>query len=152
MGPRVAKTQAHEPQGSLDPRSSLNQAKPGRILANGIPGFPLSYPIVKTPNLTAIPVKGLNYPPGDSIQNTRGLHPTGALARTLWRIETPPGDSIRITWGLRGYTRRVHSRAPSGESKHPPGDSIRITRGLGGYCRGPNTGVPKEEELITIKR
>ena len=63
----------------------------------------------------------------------------------------PVGDSIEITQGLGGYTRRVRSCAPSGKSNHPLDDSIRITRGLGGYYRGPNTGVPKEEELITIK-
>ena len=45
----------------------------------------------------------------------RGLHPSGALARTLWRIKTPLDDFVQIT------------------------------RGLGGYCRGPNTGVPKAE-------
>jgi hypothetical protein len=91
---------------------------------NGIPGFPLNYLINKTPNLTAIPTKGLNY---------------------------PLGDSIKITRGLRGYTRRVRSRAPSGKPNHPPSDSIRITQGFGGYYRGPNTRVPKEVELITIK-
>ena len=30
----------------------------------------------------------------------------------------PPGDSTRITRGLKGYTRRVRSRAPSGKSEH----------------------------------
>ena len=62
----------------------------------------------------------------------------GALMRTLWRIEIPPGDSARIIWGLGGYTRRVRSRAPSGEltlvSQNTPGDSVRIIRGLRGYC------------------
>ena len=62
-------------------------------------------------------------PPGQFYLNhlgARGLHPTGVLMRTLWRIEKYPlGDSIRITRGLRGYTRRVCSRAPSGESKTP---------------------------------
>ena len=45
----------------------------------------------------------------------------------------PPDDSARITRGLGGYTRRVCSRTPSGESKYPPGNSIRITQGLEGY-------------------
>ena len=69
----------------------------------------------------------------------------------------PPGDSTQITRGLRGNTHRVRSRAPFGEltptkSKHPLGDSAQTTRGLGGYCREPNTGVPKEMELITVER
>ena len=91
---------------------------------NEIPGFPLSYLVVKIPNLTAIPAKGPKY---------------------------PPGDSIRITRGLRGYTRWVRSHAPSGKVKTPPSNSIRITQGLEGYCWGPNIGVPNEVELITIK-
>ena len=73
----------------------------------------------------------------------------GALARTLWRIKKTSGDSIRITRGLEGYTRRVRSRAPSGKSNHP---RAILSESLGGYYRGSNTGVPKEEELITIKR
>ena len=68
----------------------------------------------------------LKYPLGDSARITRELHPSGVLARTLWRIN-------------------------SGKPKHPPGDSVRITRGLGVYCRGLNTGVPNEVELITIE-
>ena len=58
----------------------------------------------------------------------RGLHPTGALARTLWQ-----NDSDEI-------------------EKHPLGGSIRITWRLGGYCRGPNTRVPQKVEPITIER
>ena len=77
------------------------------------------------PNLTAIPAKGPNY---------------------------PQGDSIRITRGLGGCTHRVRSCAPSSKSNHPLGDSIRITRGLRGYYRGSIIGVPKEVELVTIKR
>ena len=104
-------------------------------------------------------------PPGRFYSNhpgTWGLHPLGALTRTLWRtnsdeIETPPGRFYPNHPGLGGYTHRVRSRAPSGEltptkPKHPPGDSAQTTRGLGGYCREPNTGVPKEMELITIER
>ena len=60
--PRAAKTQAHEPQGSLDPQSSLNWADLGRIPTNRKPGFPLNYLVIKTSNLTAIPTKGPNYP------------------------------------------------------------------------------------------
>ena len=103
MGPRVAKTQAHECHKYLDPRLSLSQADSCQIPANGILGLQSNYPVIKTPNLIAIPAKGPNY---------------------------PPGDSIRITRGLGGYTRQVHSRAPSGESIYLLGDSIRITRGL----------------------
>ena len=155
MGPRATKTQAHEPQGSLDPRSSINRVDPGRIPTNEISGFPLNYPVVKTPNLTAIPTNGPNYPPSDSIRITRGLG--GYTRRVRSRAPSgeskyPPGDSAPITRGLGGYTHRVHSRAPSTKSKYPPGNSIQITRVLGGYCRGPNTGVPNEVELITIKR
>ena len=142
---------------------------------NGIPRLPLNYLVVKTPNLTAIPAMGPNYPSGDSIQITQGLHPTSALVRTLWRIKIPPGqfypnhiglegytrwvrsrapsselkypsgDSIRITRGLGGYTHRVRSRAPSGESKYPLGDSIRITRGLGGYTHRVRLRAPSGE-------
>ena len=120
----MAKTQAHECHKYLDPRLSLSQADSCQIPTNGIPGLQSNYPVIKTPNLTAIPTKDPNYPLGDSIRITRGsgLHPSGALARTLWQVKTPPGDSIRIT------------------------------RGLGGYCRGPNTMVPNEVELITIER
>jgi len=42
MGPRAARTQAHKPQGSLDPQSSPNRANPGRIPTNGILEFPLN--------------------------------------------------------------------------------------------------------------
>ena len=140
MGPRAAKTQAHECHKYLDPRLSLSQANSCQIPVNGIPRLQSNYPIIKTPNLTAIPTKGPNYPLGDSIQITRGLggyapkrfylnhpgarglHPLSVLTRTLWQVKSPPGDSIQITRGLRGY------------------------------CRGPNTRVPKEVELITIKQ
>ena len=91
---------------------------------NGIPGLQSNYPVIKTPNLKAIPAKGLNYPPGDSIQITRGLG--GYTRRVRSRAPSgeskyPLGDSTRITRGLGGYTHRVCSRAPSGESKYPPG-------------------------------
>ena len=56
------------------------------------------------------PSRESKYPPGRFYLNhrrARGLHPMGALARTLWRIKIPLDDSIRFTRGLRGYTRRV---------------------------------------------
>jgi len=92
---------------------------------------------------------------GGYTHQVRSRAPSGEL--TPMKSKHPLGDSTRITQGLGGYTHRVRSRAPSSEftptkSKHPPGDSVRITRELGGYCRGPNTGVPKEVELITIER
>ena len=82
---------------------------------------------------------------------------TNLAAITAKGPKYPLGNSTRITRGLGGYTHRVRSRAPSGKLtptklKTPPDDSVRITRGLGGYYRGPNTGVPQEVELITIKR
>ena len=85
--------------------------------------------------------------PGGYTRRVRSRAPSG-------KSKYPLGDSVQITWGLGGYTRRVRSCAPRTlwQVKSPPGDSIRITRGLGGYCQGPNTRVPKEEELITIKR
>ena len=62
-------------------------------------------------NLTVIPVKGPNYPPGDSIRITRGLHPTGALVRTLWRIAIPLG--------------RLYLNHPGAQGLHPSGALMR---------------------------
>ena len=121
----------------------------------------------------------LKYPLGNSIRITRGLHPSGALARTLWQVKSPPSDSIQITWGARGlhptgalartlwrietplerfYPNHPRARGlhPSGalertlwQVKSPPGDSVQITWGL---LSGTKYWVPKEVELITIKR
>ena len=105
-------------------------------------------------NLTAIPAKGPNYPPGHSIRITQGLGGYTRWVRSrapFGKSKYPPSDSTRITQGLGGYTRRVLSHAPSGKSKYLLGDSMRITRGLRGYCWGPNTGVPNEVGLITIE-
>ena len=88
------------------------------------------HPVDKKLSHSALPAKGPIQPPGRLYSNhlgARGLHPSGALARTLWQSDN---DEIENT---------------------PPGDSIRIARRLGGYCRGPNTGVPNEVGLITIE-
>ena len=50
-----------------------------------------------------------------------------------------------ITRGLGGYTRWVHSHAPSCELKYPPGNSARITWGLGGYTRRVRSRAPSGE-------
>ena len=83
------------------------------------------HPVNEKPSPLALPTKGPIQAPGRLYSNhpgARGLHPSGALVRTLWQIKSPPDDSVRITWGLKGY------------------------------CRGPNTRVPNEVELITIER
>ena len=73
MGPQAAKTQAHDCHKYLDPQLGLSQADSCQIPVNGIPGLQLNYPVIKTPNLTAIPTMGPNYPPGNSIRITEGL-------------------------------------------------------------------------------
>ena len=120
--------------------------------------------LTKNQDLRPYPRRVRYYPLGDSTRITRGLrgytHRVRSRAPSSELIPTkskhPPGDSTRITRGLEGYTHRVRSHAPSGEltptkPKHPPGDSARTTRGLRGYCREPNSGVPREVELITIE-
>jgi len=91
MGPRAARTQAHKPQGNLDAQSSPNWANPRRIPMNGIPGFSLNCLVDKNRISQPYPRRVRNYPPGNSIRITRGLHPTGALARTLGQVKSPPG-------------------------------------------------------------
>ena len=88
--------------GQAPVRSALNG-----ILANGIPR-PLrnNIQLMKKPSPSALPAKGPIHPPWWFYPNdleARGLYPTGALARTLWRNDSdeiekhPPGGSIRIT-------------------------------------------------------
>jgi len=79
----------------------------------GPQGFLKGYPAEKSRISLSYPRRVQKHPPGDSTRITRGLHPSGALARTLWQ-----------------------TRTPSSEPGHPPGDSTRITRGLGGYTIG----------------
>ena len=147
MGPRTARTQAHEPQRSLDPQSSPNRADPGQIPMNRIPGFPYQLSSCQNTKSHSHTHEGSELPPDDSIRITRGL---GGYTRWVRshapssESKYPPGNSIRITQGLRGYTLW--------QVKSPPGDSIRITRGLGGYYQGRNTEVPNEVKLITIER
>ena len=122
----MTKTQAREhQQGGLDPQSSPSQADPGRNpheQDTRVPFKTIQLTKTKSHNLTR---EGSEITPGRSYLNhpgARGLHPTGALVRTLWRIKIP---------SERFYPNHLR---------------------LGGYYQGPNTGVPNEVGLITIKR
>jgi len=57
--PQVASNQVHECHWHLSPRSSLSQADPNRIPANGMPGPQSIYPANEPPNFTAISTKDL---------------------------------------------------------------------------------------------
>ena len=114
-------------------------------------------PVNEMPSLTALPAEGPILSPGRFYPNhpgTRGLHPPGALARTLWQIDfdTTPGRFYSNHLGARGLhpsgaLARTLWRTNPDKIETPPSDSAQTTRGLGGYYREPNTGVPKEMEL-----
>ena len=162
MGLRAARTQAHEPQGSLDLQSSPNRVDPRGIPVNRIPGFPLSYLVVKIPNLIVMPAKGLKY---TTPYGCARVHPLANRNTPRAILSESPGGSGATPDGCaRAHplasqitSRTILSESPGGSGatpdgcacvhplasqNQPPSDSIRITRGLGGYTRRVRSRAP----------